>query len=524
MSDKIGVIDVFAGPGGLGEGFSTFESGEGDRPFQIAVSAEMERSAHATLRLRAFFRLIDTDPGALPKVYADFLEKVAKGTAPAPEEYFGCGAYAKRWEHASGEALNLTLGETGHNEVLYQRIAAARQKYDKLVLIGGPPCQAYSLVGRARQTNVPGFHTKGDKKHFLYREYLQILAKFSPDVFIMENVKGILSSSVGGRNMFERIRRDLARPSQAVGQSIGGSSDLEYILLPLHVPEGVVRDEALVEHDPSGFLIRCEQHGIPQARHRVIVMGIRVQANLLSNSRIARGLRGAKAVSVREAVAGLPELRSGISRMQDDGEVWAQEAEHQRRNVIRVLESAGNRKLAGILRGLQFSASLPRKSIEYKGAVTGFSRRLRRPEQRFVTGHEARSHMASDLGRYMFVSAFTQLHGRSPSSAEFPAALAPDHVNWFTGAFADRFRAQVADSPASTVTSHLSKDGHAFIHWDPTQCRSLSPREAARIQTFPDDYIFLGNRTQQYVQVGNAVPPLLAKQIAEVVWSILGGG
>lgn len=523
MSSNIGVIDVFAGPGGLGEGFSTFETGAGIRPFQIAVSAEMERSAHATLRLRAFFRLLDGEPGVLPKIYADYLEKVARGTAPTPEDYFGHGVYASRWEQAAEEALNLTLGEARHNELLHARIAAARRRYDTLVLIGGPPCQAYSLVGRARQTNVPGFHTKGDKKHFLYREYLQILAKFSPDIFIMENVKGILSSSVGGRNMFEHIRRDLARPSVAVGRSVAGSSDAEYILLPIHVPDGVARDAALVERDPSGFLIRCEQHGIPQARHRVIVMGIRAQANLLSNSKAARGLRNSRTVSAREAVAGLPALRSGISRLPDDGETWAREVEHQRRHVIRLLDRVEDRQLITALKDARFSASLPRKSVEYSGRASGFSSRLRRSNQRSVTGHETRSHMAADLGRYLFVAAFTQLHDRSPTSAEFPTALAPDHVNWFTGDFADRFRAQVADSPASTVTSHLSKDGHAFIHWDPAQCRSLSPREAARIQTFPDDYIFLGNRTQQYVQVGNAVPPILARQIAEVVWSILSG-
>lgn len=143
------------------------------------------------------------------------------------------------------------------------------------------------------------------------------------------------------------------------------------------------------------------------------------------------------------------------------------------------------------------------------------------PRLSVVSQHNARGHMESDLARYLFVSAWGSAFGGSPKASEFPASLAPDHANWHSGKFSDRFRVQLGHKPATTVTSHISKDGHYFIHPDPAQCRSLTVREAARLQTFPDNYIFLGNRTQQFVQVGNAVPPLLARQISEVVLEAL---
>ncbi len=144
-----------------------------------------------------------------------------------------------------------------------------------------------------------------------------------------------------------------------------------------------------------------------------------------------------------------------------------------------------------------------------------------------VFNHEARSHMGSDLHRYLFSAVMAEINGESPKLPNFPKLLLPKHRNAEISVktnrlFADRFRVQVAGQPSTTITSHISKDGHGFIHFDPSQCRTLTVREAARLQTFPDDYCFLGPRTAQYHQVGNAVPPYLAFQIAEAIGRAMG--
>ena len=143
-----------------------------------------------------------------------------------------------------------------------------------------------------------------------------------------------------------------------------------------------------------------------------------------------------------------------------------------------------------------------------------------------VCNHNSRSHMAKDFERYFYASCYFKWKKISPKLKNFPGDLLPEHKNAKRAAekgslFEDRFRVQNEKGVSTTITSHLSKDGHYFIHPDPGQCRALTVREAARLQTFPDNYFFEGNRTQQYVQVGNAVPPWLANQIAKIVSGLL---
>lgn len=517
----IGVVDIFAGPGGLGEGFSSFRATANGHPFDVIASAEMDGAARATLRLRAFTRLAaQQDPRALRDYYT-FLKLVAEGERTDPSAYLGVGKWSGLWEQAGVRAMHLTLGREDDNQRLYERIRAVRNDYSEMILVGGPPCQAYSLVGRARQRNVRGFRTKGVPKHFLYLQYLRILADFQPAVFIMENVKGILTSRVGGDPMFPAIVADLSDPAAAL-QLGRGHTRPRYRLLPVQIASGDKRNEADASLHPDRFVVRCEDHGAPQARHRVIIMGVRSDLAGRALSQI-HGLPIIEPETAGHRIGHLPKLRSGLSRTADDARQWEQTVCAQRDRVVRSVKTRYP-EVAEILRDLEPRAELPRSAVrpDDRDESRDASSTVRHAPP--ILNHETRGHMPADLGRYLFCAAFGHAYSKSPTQSEFPSALAPDHLNWETGAFADRFRVQLWDRPSSTITSHLSKDGHAFIHWDPAQCRSLTVREAARLQTFPDDYLFLGNRTQQYVQVGNAVPPLIAEQIAGVVWRVLGAG
>ena len=218
-----------------------------------------------------------------------------------------------------------------------------------------------------------------------------------------------------------------------------------------------------------------------------------------------------------------------MSRTTDSATAWRSEVVHFAKLLARVskkekqgaLQTAFREVAEFLKNGRQIGRASTMLPVGYGTSDDDLMRWLERPELRGLAQHETRGHMATDLGRYLFAAVFGRERGYSPKAAEFPSVLSPDHRNWHSGAFNDRFRVQLAHEPATTVTSHISKDGHYFIHPDPLQCRSLTVREAARLQTFPDDYLFLGNRTQQYVQVGNAVPPFLARQIAALVHASL---
>jgi len=506
-----GIVDLFAGPGGLGEGFASLDLG-GQTPFKVGLSVEKEASAHRTLTLRAFLRAHQARHGALPQAFIDF----HAGLIAEPDWR---EVDAAAWQHATAEAQCLELGTEPAAAAIDRAIGALRRDFDETILIGGPPCQAYSLVGRARAKGKVGYVPEQDERHYLFREYFRVLDRLRPAAFVMENVKGMLSSTVESRLVFEMLMEDLA--------SLGTGQGHHYEMRAIRVVDGRATLQEAAQ--PSDFIVRAEEFGVPQRRHRVIIVGIRSDLAVRASGASIAVYEVTRTVD--DAIGMLPELRSGISRGRDDPASWRREVVEVARLLAGIHRRSEDRPLrdafSGIAAAVKDGMLAPRHSARlpegYGTSNDELLAWLERPALRGLAQHETRGHMPSDLGRYLFAAVFGGMRGYSPKASDFPLSLSPDHRNWHSGVFNDRFRVQLAGEPSTTVTSHISKDGHYFIHPDPMQCRSLTVREAARLQTFPDDYYFLGNRTQQYVQVGNAVPPYLARQIAQLLLRGLSG-
>ena len=500
------VIDLFAGPGGLGEGISSVADVDGSYPFRIGVSVEKEPSAHKTLTTRAFYRKIKNSELGL-----DYYNGYLLGTYTR-EELFA--HFPLEAEESLRETLYTPHALGDDNKEIHSRISElVRAHGDKpRVIIGGPPCQAYSLAGRSRNAGIKGYKAEKDHRNFLYKEYLKVLSIAQPEVFVMENVRGILSAKLDGEVMFPKILEDLRAPER-----VTRIETPRYKIFSL-VVDAKNPDDPKYD-DFTDFLIKSENYGVPQARHRVILLGVR--ADIEGTPRTLNRLEHKS--TVEQVLADLPKLRSGFSKRKDIVKDWESVVSNNATIVKRLLkkqfkqaQSLDVKPLKKLARSasqpIKFPSQMPEHLIEWYRAV----------EPPCVLNHETRGHMESDLLRYAYSAAFTQLSGGiSPKAHDFPVDLAPAHENWNSGAHADRFRTQAANKYSTTVTSHISKDGHYFIHYDPKQCRSLTVREAARLQTFPDNYKFEGTRTQQYVQVGNAVPPYLAQQIGKVVMELL---
>ena len=526
---EIPLIDVFAGCGGFSEGFLVYSRGV--HRFRLSLALDNDEHAHQTHLLRSFIHQF----ARVPKAYYQLLQM-----SPTWEEIEGL--FEQFPQEAEAARRSVLLSELGAgrkaDEEIHSLIDERLRGRTDWVLIGGPPCQAYSIAGRSRNRGVTDYDAKSDHRHFLYREYLKILAEHWPAVFVMENVPGVLNSKVGGERIWEKILEDLADPVSALSMlDYDGEFD-GYRLYSLVTPDRGIDLWKRPTLQPDEFVVRCENYGIPQARHRIFVLGVR--SDLFNFGVEPRQLQQRPgAIPCWAAIEDLPRLRSGLTRTDNSDENW-----------LRIMREFVN---------AEWWASSGDHSVALAEARKILGRSLKKPEgglggqfvesDRVGSGdmpehlrswildskipgalnHESKAHMESDVHRYVFVACHSRVSDRPFRLVHFPEALLPDHENvkhsdrrkLSHSNFSDRFAVQVAHEPARTIVSHIAKDGHYYIHPDPSQGRSLSVREAARVQTFPDNFFFPGNRTEQYRQVGNAVPPYLAYQIAEVVDDIL---
>lgn len=509
----IPIIDLFAGPGGLGEGFNSVKLSNGQWAFETRLSIEKDAEAVKTLTWRAFFRaVIRTSNPVLNRCYEIIQDPDLARREGRIEELLGSHPLGKQ---AREEVKKIELGSSDWPPDVVDDLISERLKGESnWVLIGGPPCQAYSNAGRSRVGGI----SKTDSRVYLYQEYLRILEKHRPVAFVMENVEGLLSAKVDGARVFDWIKSDL-------------KLDGEYAL------HSFVRE---VESD-TDYLIRSEQFGVPQKRHRVILLGLRSD---VKHSGLF--LDPSNEVSLKSVIGELPKIRSvvgrkleGVSRnelnklgrpkfryqsVKDNPVLWSKMLRDSKKKfrATDLAKGVADEEIKIESHGAEFvpvDSRLPHSSSLRDWYVD--------PLLSGVLNHISRSHLKEDLHRYFFATTFSKVHGRFPKMPDYKSygkGLLPKHQSALSGKFTDRFRVQLPDQPATTVTSHISKDGHYFIHYDPEQMRSLTVREAARIQSFPDNYLFRGSRTSQFHQVGNAVPPYLAKQLGEIVCSMISVG
>ena len=413
MSGKLNYLDLFAGAGGLSEGF--IRAG-----FNPIAHVEMDPAACYTLRTRmAYHWLKETDN---LRLYVSYLE----GNTDRQEFYDSVP------DEVIESVINKEIGKNTLSDI-FHRIDQRLENRKLDLIVGGPPCQAYSLVGRSRSPS----NMKGDKRNYLYRFYAEFLKRYKPAYFVFENVTGLLSATDENDKSYLGLMQDLFR-------ECGYETEVETLL--------------------------ASDFGVPQNRKRVILVGKRGKLTDFYPD----PNKCEPDISVKKFLSGLPALAAGEGNIRSSEVDFHDEAE---------LYDAGIRN----------SYKLP------------------------VTFHQARPHNEQDLEIYKIA---VELWNKKKVRLNYTTLPNRLKTHRHRDSFLDRFKVVAQDSPSHTVVAHIAKDGHYYIHPDIKQNRSITPREAARLQTFPDDYYFESNneapsRTPAFRQIGNAVPILLAQKIAE---------
>lgn len=392
---KYTFIDLFAGCGGLSEGF--YRVG-----FKALAHIEINHWACETLRARMCYY-----------GYKNIDKEVIEHDITAPD------IINKIDEAVAGRTVD--------------------------VIIGGPPCQAYSTAGRVRD----GKGMATDPRNFLFEKYVEILEYYSPKFFVFENVTGVLSAKVNGNHIFPRII-----------QALGNKYD--------------------VISDPTVLIHNTADYGVPQMRKRVIIMGVRKDIDKTS----------------------VTKLYSDVIKTHWNPETPLEEREG-RKKFVDVKQAIGD--LPAVEPGNDAST----ENFDYP-CDNAFLRRIGKKGVYPLMDHIARRHNALDRERFTVMIhnhwTFGQLRKNMPQYEH-------EHARVFDNSYV----VQWWDMPSKTILAHIHKDGFQFIHPDEKQARSFTVREAARIQSFPDDFVFAGSRGEKYKQIGNAVPPLFAEALAKSV-------
>jgi len=405
-------IDLFSGAGGLSEGF--IRAG-----FTPVAHVEVDKAACNTLLTRTAYHYLKKTNNFQP--YLDYIQnKITRADL-----------YSLLPENERESVINLSIGEK-NNKIIFDKIDSLKGKKTIDFIIGGPPCQAYSIVGRSRDKN----RMQGDSRNYLFREYAKFLEYYQPKYFVFENVLGLLSAKTKDGESYLQMMNDLFKEK-------GYYTEFE--------------------------VLEAKDFGVLQNRKRIILIG---KKN--GEKGFYPEFKKVKSnVTVSEIFKDLPSLQAGA------GEYY--KTKYRSYNGTYLFESH-------IRNGLDFT-----------------------------TQHIARPHTEQDKGIYRLVIEKWEDGQQRLNYNDIPK-IWQTHKN--KKSFVDRFKVVAANLPYSqTVVAHICKDGHYYIHPDKNQNRSLTPREAARLQTFPDDFFFEGvstkqSRTAAFKQIGNAVPPLMAEKIA----------
>ncbi len=403
-------IDLFAGAGGLSEGFTR----EGFNPI---AHVEMNKEACDTLKTRIAFHYLSQNKNT--GEYFSYLQnKISR---------------EQLWGKIPSYLLRSVINEEISGKTIQNTFKQIDRKLDSKkidLIVGGPPCQAYSLVGRSRDPK----GMRWDKRNFLFRFYAQFLVRYQPKYFVFENVLGLLTAG-NARYLNEMI--DLFN---SIGYSVA---------------------------EPT--VLNAEEYGVLQRRRRVIIIGQRGKKKFqFPNPEKMENTWQIK----KDLFFDLPKLKPG--------------------------DELPVSKYTGLINGYL-------KETEIRNGVG------------FVTQHITRNHNERDLEIYSLAINKWLNDKKRLKYNELPERL-QTHKN--ISAFLDRYKVVDPTGHSHTVVAHIAKDGHYYIYPDPNQVRSISVREAARIQSFPDDYFFEGGRTAAFKQIGNAVPPLMAQAIAKKIKSI----